>query len=360
MLRINDEAMTINASLEITAWRREDLEALSCCPVCGGTGADKMYEGLYDFVFSAPGYWTLWRCKDCQAAYLNPRPTATSIGLAYKNYFTHESAEFVGNTSRKLLQLFKHSLRNSYINHKLGHTLRPSVPGGWATVAPVRTLTRRALHHVRHLSRPVVGKNRLLDVGCGNGNFLNVARTLGYEAYGLEMDPRAVEVARGHGLDVTRGMFPGSCLPYNSFDYITLRHVIEHLYDPVGALVEAFSLLREGGRVWVHTPNINSNGHRQFGAAWRGLEPPRHLVLFNYQSLLRVMCAAGFKQVELLPPGTESQFCFQQSAAIQDGRNPNGGDFQPARFFGREIRRAERHASKYPETAESITMLGQK
>lgn len=352
--------MTTNGNLELSVWPQRNLEFLSCCPVCGSTSSDKLHGGLCDHLFSAPGNWILWRCRACQVAYLNPRPTAASIGQAYTNYFTHEPDEFTGGISKKLLRFFKHGLRNSYINHRLGHKLRPSVPGGWAAVAPVTTLTRRALHYVRHLPRPGVEKNRLLDVGCGNGNFLTVARDLGYEAYGLEIDLQAVEIAKACGLDVTQGMVPGSGLRPNSFEQITLRHVIEHLHDPISALREIFALLNIGGRAWVHTPNIDSNGHRRFGSAWRGLEPPRHLVLFNHRSLLRAMAEVGFKQIKILPPSTESNFCFHQSAAIKDGKNPNGSEFRATRSLRREVRREERYASRYPETAESITIVGQK
>ena len=71
-------------------WPAEHLEKVPCCPVCGGSKRELMHSDLIDNVFHvAPGKWQLWRCLNCKSAFLDPRPTAQSIGLAYVDYYTH-------------------------------------------------------------------------------------------------------------------------------------------------------------------------------------------------------------------------------------------------------------------------------
>jgi SAM-dependent methyltransferase len=134
----------------------------------------------------------------------------------------------------------------------------------------------------------------LLDVGSGNGRFLHKMRRLGWEVLGIENDPRAVVASRrGYDVPVIASTLEEANLRGQSFDAITLRHTIEHVYAPLGLLAECRRLLRPGGTVAVLTPNVESLAHRFFGPCWRGLEPPRHLHLFSPGSLTKTAEAAG-------------------------------------------------------------------
>ena len=74
-------------------WPVEGLETLGRCPVCGEGGRSLFLDRLRDTTFyTAPGEWTLWRCEGCRALYLDPQPTAETIGLAYQSYYTHEAS----------------------------------------------------------------------------------------------------------------------------------------------------------------------------------------------------------------------------------------------------------------------------
>jgi SAM-dependent methyltransferase len=158
----------------------------------------------------------------------------------------------------------------------------------WSAAATVRELPKRA------------GRPRLLDVGFGDASFLRAMGAAGWEVAGLEFDPKAVEAARDLGLEVAEATLETAPYEPGSFDAITLSHVIEHLHDPVAALKTCFRLLRPGGMLWLATPNLDSPGHRRFGANWFGLDPPRHLVLFNRRALERALGAAGFGPPEWL------------------------------------------------------------
>jgi SAM-dependent methyltransferase len=140
-------------------------------------------------------------------------------------------------------------------------------------------------------------KPAVLDIGCGNGRFLSLARSAGWIACGTDPDPKARETSALQGLtvlaDVDDWLMRGAC-----FDFVTLNHVIEHVHDPLTVLKKAAALLRPGGRIYIQTPNIEAQGAELYGADWRGLEPPRHLVLFNEMSMSKALGEAGFVEVE--------------------------------------------------------------
>jgi SAM-dependent methyltransferase len=197
----------------------------------------------------------------------------------------------------------------------------------------------------------------VLDIGCGNGDFLAVAEDLGFRASGIDPDPKAVELARSRGLDVRRAGLPGSGSGLAAFEHVFMSHVLEHLPDPVDALREAKSLLVPGGRLWLSLPNLGSEGLRRFGRHWRGLEPPRHLVLFDASRLKALLAEAGFERIRLLPPEDAAPVYFRQSQAIALGLDPAGGTDPPGwEAVRRTAAAAIRLARRVPETAETLTM----
>jgi 2-polyprenyl-3-methyl-5-hydroxy-6-metoxy-1,4-benzoquinol methylase len=113
---------------------------------------------------------------------------------------------------------------------------------------------------------------------------------LGWDATGLDFDPRAIAAARSRGLNVSAGDVRSMAYSAASFDAIVMTHVIEHVVDPVGLLKECRRILKPQGTLVLVTPNPSSLGHRIYGRAWRGLEPPRHLVIFPPEAL-RLACA---------------------------------------------------------------------
>jgi SAM-dependent methyltransferase len=98
---------------------------------------------------------------------------------------------------------------------------------------------------------------------------------------------------------VVQAGLPCTTLPPESFDVVTLSHVIEHLHDPRPALREIHRLLAPGGLVMITTPNLDAYGLEVFGRCWRGLEPPRHLVLYTSRSLGGLLSDAGFCTIEV-------------------------------------------------------------
>lgn len=339
-------------------WPAEEQEAAPSCRACSGPRRERWLDGLTDRIFrAADGRWTLWRCTDCGAATLDPRPTPASIGRAYSRYYTHDGPEkhFIVPGDRPDLR-FKRALHLSFYNHAFGHRQAGALPLGWALIAASRWRRARAGQYIRHLPGAQPG-DRLLDLGCGDGGFLRVARALGYDARGIEIDPAAAALARRQGFEVHEGSATDAAIAAGSLAQITLSHVIEHLHEPVDTLRQLHGWLRPGGRLWLQTPNVEGRGAARYGADWRGLEPPRHLVLFGERSLRQALQRAGYERIELLPPQLDAAFYIAQSESIRAGREPYAIDKAGRRAARREGRAWDRAALDDPARAESLTMV---
>jgi SAM-dependent methyltransferase len=335
-------------------WSAETLEYLGRCPVCGDTSREVAYEGVRDEVFGTPGAWDYWSCA-CGVLYLDPRPAPHAIGAAYAGYYTHSSA---GPPLRWRDPGFRGAVRRGYLNSRYGYRFADASLLGALTWRLRRSAVKNLDFMIRHLPAPPRNGCRILDVGCGNGDFLGVAEDLGYAAVGIEPDPDAVRLAQSSGFDVRRGSIPGTGEAAASFNYIFLNHVIEHLHDPVAALGEAKTLLVPGGRLWLSLPNIASAGLRHFGRHWRGLEPPRHLALFDAVRLTSLLEMVGLERVRLLPPEEAALFYFRQSQAIACSLHPQAPDDPPEwEALARQAAAANRHARSAPLSAETLTMI---
>jgi ubiquinone/menaquinone biosynthesis C-methylase UbiE len=302
-------------------WPAEDLESVNHCPLCGCTDRVELHRDLTDRVFCAPGRWSLYQCRCCEGAYLDPRPTLESIARAYSLYYTHDSQLSGGDERPNAFVRLKRAMYNGYLNANYNFDESPAITWGRWTVAalpPIRLKRDSAARHLRLKRRGA----RLLDIGCGNGAFVNAARAWGWDAEGLEPDPNAVAVGRAKGLPITAGSLPRTVYPDASFAAVTMSHSIEHLHDPVACLREVHRILQPGGTVWIDTPNLSSSGHDMFGADWRGLEPPRHLVLFTMSSLSATLRRVGFDQIRQVRAPFISRWYFTSSLRIARNEDP--------------------------------------
>jgi 2-polyprenyl-3-methyl-5-hydroxy-6-metoxy-1,4-benzoquinol methylase len=272
-------------------------EQVPSCFICAVEGT-VLHPDLRDWVFGAPGTWRMKECRRCGVAWLSPRPTRLDIGKAYATYYTHDTPEdatilrtvvplatAIGRSRQRVVSWF-----GQVAEHIRARRLSYPPPGSSVGVRLLSRLAERvpvlrdgAILAVATL--PPGKGQRLLDVGCGAGEFLQRMRTNGWDAVGVEPDPVAAARARSKDLDVRDGLLEDAAFEANTFDAIVLSHVIEHVHDPMALLHECNRVLRPGGILVVMTPNLESVGHRRFGADWRGLEPPRHLHLFSSRAL---------------------------------------------------------------------------
>lgn len=335
----------------VTDWPASGLETVPVCPLCGASERSLLFPGLRDYFFEcAPGDWALYQCQQCQSGYLDPRPNSETIGLAYSRYYTHQSYNSASSGLRRLW----HSLRNDYLQTVFGvQSANVLWPGRW--LLRLFPIGRQGIDAglARNLPPlPSLG-GQLLDVGCGNGNFLELARSAGWQVRGLDLDPIAVAAARARGLDVLEGTMALLDGESECYDYITLSHILEHVYDPWDVLNSCHRLLKPGGVLWLETPNMNGRGRSVFGSFWRGLEPPRHLQLFSRKSLRDKVAEIGFSNIEDRFSSFATGAMWRESRAIvaKAGADKHFGYSVWGRLF------AEIGALFSPESREFITLV---
>lgn len=272
-------------------WPADCLERVHECPYCSSEGRILAYPDVQDWSFHcAPGKWTYWGCRDCGTLYLDPRPTKRSIARAYAIYYTHGESNL-----GKIRATFKSLVRNQCYLAWYGINLHPRLmlPG---FMLPLLSVFRRHLAApsfiLQELNR--LPKGRLVDVGCGDGLFLDAARQLGWKTLGIEQDPEAARVVRAAGHEVILGTDEALGAFADEIDCVICSHVLEHVHDPGSLLRTIFRALKQGGVVLISLPNAGSIVLRTVGENWRGLEAPRHLAIPQRESLLRLTRTLGF------------------------------------------------------------------
>lgn len=244
--------------------------------------------------------------------------------MAYSSYYTH-TATYAPTPGA--VQRIRRRLSDGYANTRYGCMRSSGSRWGPFAARIVPLIAWIADREFRHLPAPTGSTRRLLDVGCGNGEFLSNAMACGWQVLGLEPDPKAAAAAQQRGVPVHIGGLASLDSETEVFDVITMSHVVEHLHDPIQALHDCRRLLRPGGSLWLETPNIDSLGHRVFGRSWRGVEAPRHLVLFSPQSLQRALDLAGFVSLKNMRSPSPRRWVFERSLAIAEARLPD--DVEP-------------------------------
>lgn len=161
-------------------------------------------------------------------------------------------------------------------------------------------ITIKRYHELMDQMEPYRKTNKLLDVGCGIGYFLEVAKERGWEVYGTEYTDEAVSICEEKGIKMQKGKLDPKYYDAESFDVITSFEVIEHINNPLEELGNFSSLLRKGGVVYVTTPNFNSLLRYRLKAAYNVITYPEHLSYYTPKTLKRVFKQSGFscKKIE--------------------------------------------------------------
>ncbi|PLW70498.1 class I SAM-dependent methyltransferase [Pseudohalioglobus lutimaris] len=153
------------------------------------------------------------------------------------------------------------------------------------------------LKQARRLLAP--GANRLLDFGCGKGQFLYRAAQEGWVVSGVETAPERAEFARNcYGVAVQEGLYTDGKLDGEGYDLITLNHVLEHLPQPVALLDRLLvNNLADGGVVMLEVPRLDSWQSRLAGRRWMHLDFPKHLTHWTHDTLASKMNEIGYEVI---------------------------------------------------------------
>ena len=206
---------------------------------------------------------------------------------------------------------------------------------------PQRVPRTGPLARVWHLvngSLPLSDKVRagpVLDVGCNTGETLVALRARGIDGVGLEPNPRAAAIARGHGLEVWQEPIETADLPRAHFAGVLLSQVLEHVHDPGGVLRKAALTLRPGGVAYIVVPNAASGWRRVFGRHWVHWHVPFHLFHHTERSLEKLCRACGL-ELRRTANVTPGEWLLMSIAAW---RNARRGRFSIEPFSGRYGRR---------------------
>jgi len=138
-------------------------------------------------------------------------------------------------------------------------------------------------------------KGRILDVGCGRGDFLLLMKERGWIPTGLELDERVERHGKSIGMDLRAGSLDSIKFPDSHFDAITFWHVFEHMRNPEWVLKECKRILKPGGVLLISVPNIASLQARFSGKHWFHLDPPFHLYHYSLNNIKSLMESVSFK-----------------------------------------------------------------
>jgi 2-polyprenyl-3-methyl-5-hydroxy-6-metoxy-1,4-benzoquinol methylase len=253
-----------------------------------------LHAKLKDRLFAAPGRWNLSQCPapGCGLIWLDPEPAADEIPGLYGSYYTHQFRPDAAG-------IFRRAVGRAY--------------SAFLDLTRVGGERRR----LRSVYLPFASGKTLLELGCGSGERLARLVELGWEVTGQEVDPTAAEgAARRTGVRVHVGPVEDLVAAGRRFDAVVMNHVIEHVLEPVALLASCRRLLAPDGDLISVTPNSRSWGYRQFGKDWLFLDPPRHIVLFNPDTLQRAARNAGFERISVWSTCANAQAVAEGSLKI--------------------------------------------
>ncbi len=254
----SNAAATIETqSLEISSIEPK----LERCPICESRSLRRLFisEGT-----------PIARCDECSLVMRNPQPSDKTLGEIYSaDYFlgghspehTSEVNRIKRLTAALYLDQIEHELKNR------GAKLR---------------------------------QVRLLEVGCGHGNFLAEAASRGWEVTGIEYSSDSAAAAnRNVGRDcVLVGSIETVDLPEDTFDVCVIADVIEHTREPARFLREVNRVLKPGGLVYIAVPSLDSRSAKMMGEKWMEYKL-EHLFYFNRDTIRNILFREGFEKIEV-------------------------------------------------------------
>lgn len=257
---------------------------LSACPVCGN---DSFTDWLIckDYTVSKTEF-AIQQCSACGFAVTNPRPANEDLGKYYESdeYISHS------NTSKGLVSKMYQRVRK--------YTMRKKV----------------------EMVRELAGKTgRLLDIGCGTGEFLAASKNAGWDVTGIEPSPSARQAAKANHQLTALDEPELQNLPTAAYDVITMWHVLEHVPDLPGRMQALKKLLAPGGTLIIAVPNRNSHDADYYKTHWAAYDVPRHLWHFRPDDIRALAKTHGFVLKDIKPMVFDAYYVSMLSEKYKTG-----------------------------------------
>jgi SAM-dependent methyltransferase len=293
---------------------------VDACPLCGSRDHRILFRDVPDRRLGVSGAWTFVRCRACAVVFQTPRPIDPAAAYP-RDYDQHRTYAVPRIETSPPMATLKTWMRRAILAASGYDAGVSRVSRAAGRVLRLHHELRYAAFHASLIQPPGPPRGRLLDLGCGNGRFVAWARLVGWDTYGVESDPVSAAIARrisGAAIYASLADLP---VGDEAFDVITANHVLEHLPDPAATLARVHRLLQPGGTLYICVPNWNSFGRYLFGTGWIGLEPSRHLVMFDRRRLRRLVEQTGFHVESVRTTMTRERARFDENWMLRFGRS---------------------------------------
>lgn len=237
------------------------------CPICNSSMTSKVFDAVDHF--STKESFPIYDCKSCGFRFTNNFPTDDSIGRYY------DSPDYISHSDSKtgLINRLYHFFRKHMLKKKVNLVSKQVVP--------------RQKDNIR-----------ILDIGSGTGYFLNAAKEKGYTVTGIEKDTNAREYAIStFGLDIKDEQSLWD-IENESYDVITLWHVLEHMENLNEVVAKIKSILKPDGIMILALPNHNSHDAKKYEGYWAAYDVPRHLWHFTPQTVEKMLSKHQFNIIK--------------------------------------------------------------
>ncbi|WP_448697803.1 class I SAM-dependent methyltransferase [Mucilaginibacter sp. AW1-3] len=165
------------------------------------------------------------------------------------------------------------------------------------------SITIKRFNELLDTFEPYKKTNRILDVGCGSGFLMEQAKKRGWEVYGTEYTPDAIEICESKGINMKQGKLDPTWFEPESFDVITSIEVLEHINNPVEEVTNINYFLRKGGLLYFTTPNFNAVERFLLKAEYDVIQYPEHLCYYTPATINYLLKNNNFKKKKLLTTG---------------------------------------------------------